>query len=73
MMSAKEHKKLTTKRVIVDRISGRPLMTIQLFITLMLRYKILTQPEAMYALNTGILPPDIMTRILKVIDKTRDN
>lgn len=71
-MSVKKKSK-TTQRVIIDRVSGRPLMTIQLFITLMLRYKILTQPEAMHALNTGILPPDIMERILKLVEKEREN
>lgn len=68
-MSTKERK----KTMLADKVTGRPLMTTELFFKLMLRYKLLTQPEAMKAFETGILPSDIMDRILKLVEKERQN
>ena len=68
-MMAKKHK---NERILVDKVTGRPLMTIELFLKMMLRYGILTGPEAMTAYNTGILPDDVLQR-LKLVDNANKN
>lgn len=61
------------KKLIADKVTGRPLMTVELFLKLMLKYKILNESEAITVFRTGLLPDDIMDRILKIIDETRKN
>ena len=52
MSTKKESKKYST--VLIDRVTGMPLITVDLFLKLMLQYGILTKPEVIAAKNTGL-------------------
>ena len=60
-MSAKEHKKVLT--VLGDRDTGKPLMTVELFIKICLKYNFLTRDEALTAITSGCLPRDFPKRL----------
>lgn len=62
-MPAKNHKKSLPEKVLIDRISGKPLMTIEFFLIQCFKMGILNQVEIKRAYDSGILPDDFPRRI----------
>lgn len=62
-MTAKEHKKILPGKVLVDRITGQPLMTIEFFLIQCFKMGVLNQQEIKRVYDSGILPDDFPRRI----------